>query len=112
MLLVLKLRVPETDYTETLLHFDFFGRWASCSYGYLLVSCQVSMVIYKPVPQFFQLVFVDSATLAGVGLLPMRPGLGIGNPAAAWITSKYGISLANAVVGAMLEVLISGLMTR
>lgn len=64
------------------------------------------------VPQFFQLVFGDSATLSGVGLLPMMLGLGVGNPAAAWITSKYGISLANAIAGAVLEVLISGLMTR
>ncbi|KAI9803981.1 MAG: hypothetical protein M1833_000262 [Piccolia ochrophora] len=64
------------------------------------------------VPQFFQLVYGDSATLAGVGLLPMMLGLAIGNPTAAWITSKYGISLANAWVGAALEVLVSGLMTR
>lgn len=64
------------------------------------------------VPQFFQLVFGDSATIAGVGLLPMMLGLGVGNPVAAWITSKYGISLANAIVGAALEVLISALMTR
>ena len=64
------------------------------------------------VPQFFQLVFGDSATLSGVGLLPMMLGLGIGNPIAAFITSKYEISLINAQVGAALQVLISGLMAR
>lgn len=64
------------------------------------------------VPQFFQLVFGDSATIAGVGLLPLMLGLGIGNPIAGWITSKWGISIANAWVGAALEVLIIGLITR
>jgi hypothetical protein len=64
------------------------------------------------VPQFFQLVFGDSATISGVGLLPMMLGLAIGNPVAAVITSKFGISLWNAVVGAAIEVLASGLMTR
>ncbi|OCL10091.1 MFS general substrate transporter [Glonium stellatum] len=64
------------------------------------------------VPQFFQLVFGDSATLSGVGLLPMMLGLGIGNPIAAFITSRYEISLVNAQVGAALQVLASGLMTR
>lgn len=64
------------------------------------------------VPQFFQLVFGDSATISGVGLLPMMLGLAIGNPAAGFITSKWGISLWNAVGGAALEVLASGLMVR
>ncbi|KAF4546140.1 Siderophore transporter, RhtX/FptX family [Lasiodiplodia theobromae] len=64
------------------------------------------------VPQFFQLVFGDSATLSGVGLLPMMLGLAIGNPIAAVVTSKFGISLYNAVAGAGLEILASGLMTR
>lgn len=64
------------------------------------------------VPQFFQLVFGDSATISGVGLLPLMLGLAIGNPIAGWVTSKYGISLANAWVGAALEVLASGLLTR
>jgi hypothetical protein len=64
------------------------------------------------VPQFFQLVYGDSATMAGVGLLPMMLGLAIGNPVAAVITSKFGISLYNAVAGAALEILASGLMTR
>jgi hypothetical protein len=39
-------------------------------------------------------------------------GLAVGNPLAAWITSKWGIGLWNAIAGAVLEVLISGLMTR
>ena len=64
------------------------------------------------VPQFFQLVFGDSAVISGVGLLPMMLGLAVGNPLAAWITSKWGISLWNAIVGAALEVVVSGLMTR
>ena len=64
------------------------------------------------VPQFFQLVFGDSATLSGVGLLPMMLGLGIGNPIAAFITSRYEVSLVNAKVGAALQVLASGLMAR
>lgn len=64
------------------------------------------------VPQFFQLVFGDSATIAGVGLLPLMLGLAIGNPVAGWVTSKWGVSLANAWVGAALEVLIIGLVTR
>jgi len=64
------------------------------------------------VPQFFQLVFGDSATISGVGLLPMMLGLAIGNPVAGFVTSKFGISLWNAVAGAALEVLASGLMVR
>jgi MFS family permease len=64
------------------------------------------------IPQFFQLVFGDSAIISGVGLLPMMLGLAIGNPVAAVITSRYGVSLWNAVAGAALEVLASGLMTR
>jgi Major Facilitator Superfamily len=64
------------------------------------------------VPQFFQLVFGDSAVISGVGLLPMMLGLAVGNPLAAWITSKWGISVWNAIIGAALEVLVSGLMTR
>lgn len=64
------------------------------------------------VPQFFQLVYGDSATISGVALLPMMLGLAIGNPVAGWVTSKYGLSLANAWVGAALTVLSSGLITR
>jgi hypothetical protein len=64
------------------------------------------------VPQFFQLVFGDSATLSGVGLLPMMLGLGVGNPIAAFITSRYELSLNNAKVGAALMTLTSGLMAR
>ena len=64
------------------------------------------------VPQFFQLVFQDSAVISGVGLLPLMLGLAIGNPIAGWVTSRWGISLANAWVGAVLEVLASGLMVR
>ncbi|PGH13506.1 hypothetical protein AJ79_03636 [Helicocarpus griseus UAMH5409] len=64
------------------------------------------------VPQFFQLVFGDSAVISGVGLLPLMLGLAVGNPIAGFITSKWGISLANAWVGAALEVLASGLITR
>ncbi|KAK5999257.1 Efflux pump dotC [Cladobotryum mycophilum] len=79
---------------------------AEFMYGMSLLGCMYY------VPQFFQLVFGDSATLAGVGLLPMMLGLGIGNPAAAWVTSKYGVTLINAIVGACLEILATGLMTR
>jgi EmrB/QacA subfamily drug resistance transporter len=75
-------------------------------YGAVLLA----MMYY--VPQFFQLVFGDTATLSGVSLLPLMLGLAIGNPVAGWITSKWGISLANAWVGAALEVLVTGLMTR
>ncbi|KAF7134198.1 hypothetical protein CNMCM5793_005926 [Aspergillus hiratsukae] len=64
------------------------------------------------VPQFFQLVYGDSATISGVALLPMMLGLAIGNPVAGWVTSKYGLSLANTWVGSALTVLISGLITR
>lgn len=64
------------------------------------------------VPQFFQLVFGDSATLSGVGLLPMMLGLGVGNPIAAFITSRYKVSLINAQVGAIMQTLASGLMVR
>ncbi|KAM0577328.1 hypothetical protein ACHAQF_005337 [Verticillium nonalfalfae] len=64
------------------------------------------------VPQFFQLVFGDTATLSGISLLPMMLGLIIGNPIAAWVTSKYGVTIINAVVGAGLEILACGLMTR
>lgn len=39
-------------------------------------------------------------------------GLAIGNPIAAWITSKFGLTLINAIVGACFEVLATGLMTR
>ncbi|KAF2123486.1 putative efflux pump antibiotic resistance protein [Dothidotthia symphoricarpi CBS 119687] len=64
------------------------------------------------IPQFFQLVFGDSATISGVGLLPMMLGLGVGNPIAAFITSRYELSLINAQVGAALMTLTSGLMAR
>lgn len=63
------------------------------------------------VPQFFQMVYGDSATISGVALPPMMLGLTIGNPIAGWATSKYGFSLLNAFVGAVLTVLISGLIT-
>lgn len=39
-------------------------------------------------------------------------GLAIGNPTAAWVTSKYGVTLINAIVGACFEILATGLMTR
>lgn len=61
-------------------------------------GCNLLGTMYY-VPQFFQLVYGDSATLSGVGLLPMMLGLGIGNPAAGWVSSKYGLNLANAWVG-------------
>ncbi|KAA8646021.1 hypothetical protein EYZ11_011950 [Aspergillus tanneri] len=64
------------------------------------------------VPQFFQLVYGDSATISGVALLPMMLGLAIGNPIAGWVTSKWGVTLTNAWVGAGLTTLISGLITR
>ncbi|KAI9375259.1 putative efflux pump antibiotic resistance protein [Aspergillus egyptiacus] len=64
------------------------------------------------VPQFFQLVYGDSATMSGVALLPMMLGLAIGNPIAGWVTSKYGLTLTNAWVGCGLTVLASGLITR
>lgn len=64
------------------------------------------------VPQFFQLVYGDSATMSGVALLPMMLGLAVGNPFAGWLTSKHGWTLANALVGAALVVLSSGLITR
>lgn len=64
------------------------------------------------VPQFFQLVFGDSAILSGIGLLPMMLGLAVGNPIAAFITSRYQVSLINAQVGAIMQVLASGLMVR
>ncbi|ORY58749.1 putative efflux pump antibiotic resistance protein [Pseudomassariella vexata] len=63
-------------------------------------------------PQYFQLVFGDSATLSGIGLLPMMLGLLVGNPIAAFVTSKKGVSLINAIAGAALEVMAMGLMTR
>ena len=42
----------------------------------------------------------------------MMLGLGVGNPIAGFITSKYGISKWNAVAGAVLLVIFSGLITR
>ncbi|KAE8211064.1 hypothetical protein CF327_g5139 [Tilletia walkeri] len=63
-------------------------------------------------PSFFQIVYGDSAILSGVGLLPMMLGLGFGNPLAGWITSRYGISHMNAVVGGALILLFSGLLIR
>ena len=42
----------------------------------------------------------------------MMLGLGVGNPIAGFVTSKFGISKWNAVVGAALMVLASGLITR
>ncbi|RYP62947.1 hypothetical protein DL771_009511 [Monosporascus sp. 5C6A] len=75
-------------------------------YGMVLLGS-----MYYP-PQFFQLVFGDTATLSGVGLLPMMLGLMVGNPAAGFITSKKGISLLNAIVGAALQVPGLGLTTR
>lgn len=42
----------------------------------------------------------------------MMLDLAVGNPPAAWITSKWEISLWNMIAGTVLEVLISGLMTR
>ncbi|MCJ1436469.1 hypothetical protein MMC27_005848 [Xylographa pallens] len=63
-------------------------------------------------PQFFQVVFEDSPTIAGVGLIPMMVGLLIGNPTAAIITSKFGKSQINILWGAAFEVLASGLVTR
>lgn len=74
-------------------------------------GCNLLGMMYY-VPQFFQLVYGDSATLSGVGLLPMMLGLGIGNPIAGWVSSKYGLNLANAWLGSALLVLISGLITR
>ncbi|KAL6234755.1 hypothetical protein BDW75DRAFT_240777 [Aspergillus navahoensis] len=64
------------------------------------------------VPQFFQLVYGDSATMSGVALLPMMLGLAVGNPIAGWITSRCGLTLTNAWVGSGLTVLVSGLITR
>ncbi|MCJ1378610.1 hypothetical protein MMC17_001709 [Xylographa soralifera] len=63
-------------------------------------------------PQFFQLVFEDSPTIAGVGLIPMMVGLLVGNPTAAMITSKFGKSQINILWGAAFEVLATGLITR
>lgn len=63
-------------------------------------------------PQYFQLVFGDTAILSGIGLLPMMLGLLVGNPAAAMVTSKKGITVVNAIAGAALQVLATGLMTR
>ena len=57
-------------------------------------------------PQFFQLGFKFSATLSAIGLLPVILGLYIGNSVAAFITSKFGISLWNAIAGAALDILI------
>ncbi|PVH93062.1 putative efflux pump antibiotic resistance protein [Periconia macrospinosa] len=64
------------------------------------------------VPQFFQLIFGDSATMSGVGLLPMMLGLAVGNNFAALIMSRYEVTLVNARVGAASMTLASGLMTR
>ncbi|KAI0837754.1 putative efflux pump antibiotic resistance protein [Hypoxylon sp. FL0890] len=85
--------------TLTILGAEFF-------YGMVLLGTMYYL------PQFFQLVFGDSATLSGIGLLPMMFGLLIGNPIAAFVTSKKGVSLINAIVGAGLEILACGLMTR
>jgi hypothetical protein len=70
----------------------------------------ISLMYY--IPQFFQLVFGDSATLSGVGLLPMMLGIAIGSTVAAFITSRREVSLINAQVGAGLTALASGLMVR
>lgn len=83
---------------------------AMCAAEFFYGANLLGMIYY--VPQFFQLVFGDSAVMSGVGLLPMMLGLGIGNPIAALITARYGVSLINAIVGAALQVLASGLVTR
>ncbi|KAI1135006.1 hypothetical protein F5Y05DRAFT_396252 [Hypoxylon sp. FL0543] len=44
--------------------------------------------------QLFRFVFEDTATVSGIGLLLMMFGLLIGNPIAAFITSKNGVSLS------------------
>ncbi|KAF3910726.1 hypothetical protein ABW21_db0208872 [Orbilia brochopaga] len=70
----------------------------------------VGMMYY--VPQFFQIIFGDSALISGVGLIPMMVGLLIGNPIAAQITSRKGMSKINAIWGGLIMVLMIGLITR
>ncbi|KAJ6263866.1 Efflux pump dotC [Drechslerella dactyloides] len=70
----------------------------------------VGMMYY--VPQFFQIVFGDSALISGIGLIPMMVGLLIGNPIAAQITSRKGMSKINVIWGGLIMVLMCGLITR
>ncbi|KAF3925330.1 hypothetical protein ABW20_dc0108925 [Dactylellina cionopaga] len=70
----------------------------------------VGMMYY--VPQFFQIIFGDNAVISGVGLIPMMFGLLIGNPIAAHVTSKKGLSKINAIWGGLIMVLMCGLITR
>ncbi|KAF3916148.1 hypothetical protein AA313_de0203761 [Arthrobotrys entomopaga] len=70
----------------------------------------VGMMYY--VPQFFQIIFGDSALISGVGLIPMMVGLLIGNPIAAQITSRKGMSKINVIWGGLIMVLMCGLITR
>ncbi|EWC44093.1 hypothetical protein DRE_07228 [Drechslerella stenobrocha 248] len=70
----------------------------------------IGMMYY--VPQFFQIVFGDSALISGVGLIPMMVGLLVGNPIAAQITSRKGMSKVNAIWGGLIMVLMCGLITR
>ncbi|KAK6359046.1 hypothetical protein TWF696_000217 [Orbilia brochopaga] len=70
----------------------------------------IGMMYY--VPQFFQIIFGDSALISGVGLIPMMVGLLIGNPIAAQITSRKGMSKINVIWGGLIMVLMCGLITR
>ncbi|EPS39273.1 hypothetical protein H072_6934 [Dactylellina haptotyla CBS 200.50] len=70
----------------------------------------VGMMYY--VPQFFQIVFGDNAIISGVGLIPMMVGLLFGNPIAAQVTSKKGLSKINAIWGGLIMILMTGLVTR
>ncbi|RYP73572.1 hypothetical protein DL769_004187 [Monosporascus sp. CRB-8-3] len=90
----------------------FKGRTLMAIFGAEFFYGMVLLGSIYYLPQFFQLVFGETTTLSGVGLLPVMLGLMVGNPAAGFITSKKSISLLNAIVGATLQVLGLGLMTR
>ncbi|KAF8247314.1 putative efflux pump antibiotic resistance protein [Wilcoxina mikolae CBS 423.85] len=113
VLLLASFIITQHIVTDPIISPTFFKNRtvvAICAAEFFYGANLLGMMYY--VPQFFQLVFGDSAVMSGVGLLPMMLGLGIGNPIAAFVTGRYGVSLVNAVIGAALQVLVSGLITR
>ncbi|KAJ0115724.1 MFS general substrate transporter [Diaporthe amygdali] len=64
------------------------------------------------VPHFFQLALQGNAMISGVSILPMMLGLGMSSTASAFISSRYRTKSRIAHVGAALQALASGLMTR
>ncbi|PMD49998.1 MFS general substrate transporter [Hyaloscypha bicolor E] len=78
--------------------------------GQFFYGANLLGLIYN-LPQFFQLVSDNSPTLSGVRLLPLMLGIATGGPIAGWITSRFGKSRINAIVGSGALILGTGLLT-